>query len=176
MKRLEVRRHSLTQKGAGSALSQAGIELARRIGSTLGPFDRVLATEVARTVETAVAMGFAVHDTVDAGLDRAFWDEAGRHQEWSSPDLASFYREALASGGEIARVGRAQRDAWLAALGEVPDGRAVLAISHGHAIESGLLTSAPESDFVLTSLFEPCEGFRCTIDHDLFVDIEILRA
>jgi len=58
MRMIEVRRHSLVQDHVH--LSQAGIDLARPVGSTLGPFNRVVTSQILRTVETAVAMGFAV--------------------------------------------------------------------------------------------------------------------
>lgn len=60
MKTLDIRRHSLRKDGGGSQLSQAGVDLARRIGATLGPYAQVVTTPVPRTRETAIAMGFAV--------------------------------------------------------------------------------------------------------------------
>jgi broad specificity phosphatase PhoE len=69
MRWLEVRRHSLTKKdagrGRGSHLSAEGVALARLVGGSLGPFARVVASASPRAVETAVAMGFAVDDTVE---------------------------------------------------------------------------------------------------------------
>ena len=66
---LEVRRRSLTKKdsarGRGSHLSAEGVVLARQVGESLGPFASVVASASPRAVETAVAMGFAVDDTVE---------------------------------------------------------------------------------------------------------------
>jgi hypothetical protein len=69
MRWLEVRRHSLTKKGAargrGSHLSAHGVALARAIGADLGSVAYVVTSASPRAVETAIAMGLAVDDTLD---------------------------------------------------------------------------------------------------------------
>ncbi len=50
----------------GQHLTQAGVILARRAGETIGPFDRVITSTVPRAFETALAMGFAVDEVLDA--------------------------------------------------------------------------------------------------------------
>jgi broad specificity phosphatase PhoE len=67
MRRIEVRRHSITEKsrGSGSHLSQEGVALARRVGSSLGSFASVVTSASPRAIETALAMGYAVDDNVD---------------------------------------------------------------------------------------------------------------
>ena len=66
MRSIQIRRHSYTKKGAargkGSHLSAAGVTLARRIGAETGPFELVLTSTVPRTLETAIAMGYAVDE------------------------------------------------------------------------------------------------------------------
>lgn len=57
---LEIRRHSLRKNTGGSQLSQAGVELARKLGDSMGPFAVVATSVVPRARETALAMGFAV--------------------------------------------------------------------------------------------------------------------
>jgi hypothetical protein len=47
MRVIEVRRHSLVRDHVH--VSKAGIELARRVGSDLGPFDRVVTSHITRT-------------------------------------------------------------------------------------------------------------------------------
>jgi hypothetical protein len=70
MRIIQIRRHSYTKKGEargrGSHLSAEGVALAREIGSQIGPFDLVLTSHSPRTLETAIAMGFAV-DVIVAG-------------------------------------------------------------------------------------------------------------
>jgi hypothetical protein len=76
MKTLEVRRHSLRKDGAGSQLSQEGVDLARRLGASTGPFARVVTSVVPRARETAIAMGFAVDlELVTMATDEAVYAE-----------------------------------------------------------------------------------------------------
>ena len=49
------------------SLSAEGVRLAREVGVGMGPFAFVLASLVPRTHETALAMGFAVDETVEMG-------------------------------------------------------------------------------------------------------------
>jgi hypothetical protein len=69
MRIIEIRRHSYTKKGnargKGSHLSAEVIALAREIGNHIGPFDIVLTSYSPRTLETAIAMGFAVDEQLD---------------------------------------------------------------------------------------------------------------
>ncbi|TME27017.1 MAG: histidine phosphatase family protein [Chloroflexi bacterium] len=78
MRTLEVRRHAYTKRGAargrGSHLSQEGIEQARSIGVSMGPFGYVTASLAPRTLETAIALGYAVDDLLD--LSGELWEAA----------------------------------------------------------------------------------------------------
>jgi broad specificity phosphatase PhoE len=150
---IEVRRHCLTKKGEGrgrgSHLSAAGVAQARRIGDTLGPFDRVLTSHIPRTLETALAMGFAVDDCreVLGDIPLAVWDEIGHHERWDWPDPFVRFAALVRAGGPTAALGRAQRDAWAAALEAVPeDGGSVLVVSHGRVIEAGLVACVAATD------------------------------
>ena len=62
MRTLEVRRHTMRRK-PGQHLSQDGIELARLVGKTSGPFSLVVTSHIPRAIETAIAMGFEVDET-----------------------------------------------------------------------------------------------------------------
>ena len=65
MRELELRRHSM-RVGQGQHLSQEGVDLARRVGATMGRFDRVVTSALPRAFETAIAMGFAVDEQLEA--------------------------------------------------------------------------------------------------------------
>jgi hypothetical protein len=54
MKLIEHRRHSMRHK-PGEHLKQAGVDLARRVGTDLGPFDLVITSATARAFQTAIA-------------------------------------------------------------------------------------------------------------------------
>jgi hypothetical protein len=52
-------------RGRGSHLSARGVALARAVGAELGPIARVLTSTSPRAIETAIAMGLAVDETVE---------------------------------------------------------------------------------------------------------------
>src|SRR5438128_2180829 len=56
---IEHRRHSW-RSPTGKHLTQQGVELARRVGETMGNFDIVITSDLPRAYETAIAMGYAV--------------------------------------------------------------------------------------------------------------------
>src|SRR5215218_6801676 len=56
---IEHRRHSW-RSPTGTHLTQQGVELARRVGETMGKFDIVITSDLPRAFETAIAMGYAV--------------------------------------------------------------------------------------------------------------------
>lgn len=151
---LEVRRHSYTKKeaegrGQGSNLSRAGVELARRVGATMGSFDYVLTSDQPRTVETALAMGFAVDATADmgGGLVEAATMEKGEHHaqwDWGSEAFVR-YAELVARDGPTAAIGRHQVKLWRAVVNRLPSGGRGLVIAHGGVIEPGLVGLRPEA-------------------------------
>jgi broad specificity phosphatase PhoE len=150
MRWLEVRRrHSLTKKssirGPGSHLSQEGVDLARLVGRSLGPFASVVTSASPRAIETALAMGYAVDDTVDLPSGYLPGQEA-HHDQWHWPQPYRRYAELLAQLPELAAVGDAHRELWIRLLAAVPDGAAVLVICHGGGIEPALVSCLPHAD------------------------------
>ena len=109
MRWLEVRRHSLTEKGAargrGSQLSAEGVALARLVGAVLGPFASVVTSASPRAIETAVAMGLAVDGTVE--LPSGYVPgEVEHHDQWRWPRPYRTYAELLGRGGRLAAVAK----------------------------------------------------------------------
>ena len=94
MRMIEIRRHSYTKKGEGrgkgSHLSAEGVALARQVGGETGPFDLVLTSPVPRSLETAVAMGFAKANAERIGAIAG--DLAGAEEMFA-------LKELLAKGG-----------------------------------------------------------------------------
>ena len=179
---LEIRRHAYTKKGdgrgRGSHLSQAGVELARRIGTASQQFDFVYTSTVPRTRETAIAMGFAVDEEIDAlGLipdDLA--TEMGHHDRWSWEHPFVTFRSLVEQGGPIARLGETQRRTWVNILEDLPEDGEALAISHGRVIESGLVNCFPNAPFNdWGPAFTHCEGARLTYSGD-FKEVQLLRV
>jgi broad specificity phosphatase PhoE len=153
MPTLTILRHCYTKKGAsrgkGSHLSQAGVEQARRIGATLGPFDMVLTSTIPRTLETALAMGFAVDDQLAAlgEIPLAVWDEIGHHERWEWEDPFAHFAAIIAQNGATAALGRQQLQIWWQTVQGLPEDGAALIISHGRIIEAGLVCCFPQADF-----------------------------
>ncbi len=183
MRTIEIRRHSYTKKGEargkGSHLSAEGIALARRIGDQIGrPVDFVLTSRSPRTLETAVAMGFAVDDQLDAlgDIPPEVVAEIGHHERWTWDDPFLVFARFVARGGPTTRMGHRQREAWVSALESVPTSGTVLVISHGRVIEAGLVTCVPGGDFSSWgSPFHHCEGVRLRYEECCFRDVELLR-
>jgi broad specificity phosphatase PhoE len=183
MRTIEIRRHAYTKKGEGrrkgSHLSPEGVALARKIGGEIGPFDLVLTSPVPRALETAIAMGFAVDDQLEAlgDLSPAVLEEIGHHERWAWQEPFVTFAHFVRQGGPTARMGERQRDAWVQALESVSSSGRVLIISHGRIIESGLVTCIPDGDFAAWGpSFHHCEGVRMTFAEGLFQGVQLLRV
>jgi broad specificity phosphatase PhoE len=162
MKTLEIRRHSMRKGGGGSQLSQDGVDLARRLGSSLGPFAVVATSVVPRARETAVAMGFAVdHELVTMSNDPAVYAEAGQHPWWLAEQPFKTLTEMVNGGGAYGRYAHALAAVWRDMMTSLPDGNAALVIGHSGELESGLAACLPSLDWGgRKSGFGPCEGAR----------------
>jgi broad specificity phosphatase PhoE len=167
---IEHRRHSWRVEG-GKHLTQRGVELARRVGETMGRFDLVVTSDIPRAFETAIAMGYAVDRQErllgDFGIDDDDFDwtlgcaEFARLARRSNKATKAFARQA-ALLQEIA----AELDA---------NGRALL-VSHGGVIEAGVVGLLPNYDYSAWGpSCERCEGVRLTFDGDVCTGAEILR-
>ncbi len=171
MRYLEVRRHTERVK-PGQHLSQAGVDLARRVGDTIGPFDRVITTSLPRAYETAIAMGFAVDEIHDRY--HTFGDEITDEITWDAgfPAWARAYRH----GGAVTRYCQEVAAYWRSLVSELPDGGTALLVTHGGVIEAGTVGCLPDADFEsLGAYCGYCEGVRLAFDGENFVSVEILR-
>lgn len=179
MRWLEVRRHSLRKAGGGSQLSQAGVDLARRVGATVGPFAMVATSVSPRARETAIAMGFAVdqelvplvgEDAPAAEMEAMKWDQARE----PFVALAGIVR----AGGPSHAFGTALYTLWRDLVMSAPDGGSALAIGHSGQIELALVACFPNADHASWGgPFAPLEGARLGFDGDppRFTGCEILR-
>ncbi len=177
MRYLEVRRHSKRIR-PGHHLSPWGIALARRVGATLGPFDRVVTSPLPRCVETAVAMGFAVQDTPDA---LAGPDSLGEifpqfeQVDWAAG--AAGLAVLIRADGPLTVFVAAQAALWQEIALGVPDGGATLLIAHGGAFLSGAaIALVPDAIDVVGAGSGYCEGVRVAFDGETVAGIERLRV
>jgi broad specificity phosphatase PhoE len=180
MRSLEVRRHSLTKKGAsrgvGSSLSAEGVSLARAVGAGLGPFAFVASSPVPRTLETAIAMGFAVDEILD--LPSGYVPgEVEHHAQWEWPRPYARYAALIAEGRGLARAAAAARGAFARIMQSIPDGAAALVISHGGTIEPALVACCPAADHGSWGpALRHCEGARLGYEDGAFVAVELRRV
>lgn len=148
MRYLEIRRHAFTKKGAdrgrGSHLSQEGVAAARRVGAQIGPFAPLVSSDAHRTLETAIAMGFAVNDVTPFGA--GYLGVVEHHDQWSWPSPYLRYRVLLATDATLAAAAAQELGLWRSVVAQVPDGESGLIVSHGGAIEPTLGPALPECD------------------------------
>ena len=169
---IEHRRHTMRTK-PGQHLSQAGVDLARRVGEGIASCDLVITSPSPRAFETALAMGFAV----ERQAERLGESPSGKEIPWDAgfaayaeclrqhPNgiLATFARQLAAFHRDIAR--------------ELPDGGRALLISHGSFIEASVVGCLPDFDYGdWGPACNYCEGVRLVFEGDDFTDCELLRV
>jgi broad specificity phosphatase PhoE len=172
MRVVEHRRHSMRAK-PGQHLCQAGVELARRVGDGLGRFDRVVTSLVPRAFETAIAMGYAVDEQLEALS--ASPQDLPAEVDWR--EGCSAFQRAARAGGVAGRYVRLQGRLMHGIAAALPEGGRALVVSHGGIVEAGVVGCRPDDDF---SAWGPacgyCEGVRLTFDGDRCVAAELLRV
>jgi phosphohistidine phosphatase SixA len=169
-KTIEVRRHSLRRPPAPH-LIQEGVTLARRVGETTGPFDRVVTSTAPRAFETAIAMGFAVDE--QAELISTYGDAIDEilpypqtfseyHQLRRHPAVAKYLQKLSLFHEEIAL--------------SLPEGGAALVVNHGGVVEMSAIACVPDADYVgFGQPAECCEGVRLLWNDSKFVSVEPIR-
>jgi len=177
---LEVRRHSLTKKGEsrgrGSHLSARGVAFARAVGAGLGPFEHVVTSTSPRTLETALAMGYAVDDAVDMPSGYVA-GEVDHHDQWRWEQPYVTYAQLIGRGGGLAEVAGELRAIWIKAVEAVPDGAGALVVAHGGAIEPALVSCLPAGDLASWGApFGHCHGVRLSYDDGYFRSVRFDRG
>lgn len=180
MKTLEVRRHSLRKQGGGSQLSQAGVDYARRLGASMGPFAYVATSVSPRARETAIAMGFAVdQEIVTLASDEAVYAEMEISGWWQTPQPFVTLAAVVATQGATWRYGSALIACWRDILTPLPAGTAALVIAHSGDLEIALATCFPKADHAAWGgPFGYCEGARLVFAGEpaRFTAVELLRT
>ncbi|MYB17357.1 MAG: histidine phosphatase family protein [Chloroflexi bacterium] len=136
MRTLVVRRHTMRRK-PGQHLSQPGIELARLVGDRSGPYQWVAASPLPRAVETAVAMGFEVNQTVE-DLARM---PSGALDGWPLPFAA--VSKLVSAGGAAAEFADRTLAVWREIVEKIPESGKALIVTHGGIVELGAVAAVP---------------------------------
>jgi broad specificity phosphatase PhoE len=171
MPEIEHRRHSW-RAPTGKHLTQQGVDLARRVGETMGRFDLVITSDLPRAFETAIAMGYAV-DRQEKLLS-SMGDPVDSEVAWEL-GCAEFQRAARLGKTTLKAANKHAQFLRQIAAELTPSGRALI-VSHGGIIELGVVGLLPEYDY---SAFGPacerCEGVRMYFDGDACTGAEVLR-
>lgn len=136
---------------------------ARGVGEELGDFDHVVASTSPRTMETAIAMGFAVDQLIEMPSPTETGEVAFHSwREWSDPCTA-LRTKSLASRAVAAYLDeQAHRTTDL--LDQVPEGGRVLVVGHGGWIESVIARLvAPEQLPTVGGSFWHLDGIRLSM-------------
>lgn len=174
---IELRRHAM-RAPSGVHLVQAGVDLARRVGATIGEIAHVVTSPVPRAFETAIAMGYAVDEVSDhlALLPekvnaKVAWDEG----------FAEWVRAATAS--RVVETYLSRQRAWFTTIAEaLPDGTQALMISHGGVVEASVIACLAHGAEAIVAEWGDAirytEGVRITYDRTrgTFIDAQILRV
>ncbi len=171
MRVIEHRRHAMRVK-PGDHLSQAGVDLARRVGGTMERYDIVVTSPVARAFETALAMGFAVDEqwsvlfTPPEVADEVNWEKG-----------CAEYARAARLGGATAQYLSVLAEAFQALARRLPEGGRALVVSHGGVIEAATVACLPDKDYSgWDASCDYCEGVRFHLADGRFSDAEVLTV
>jgi hypothetical protein len=176
---VELRRHAPTKKGAlggtGSHLSQAGVSFARAEGAAVGPVAHVVVSREPRTLETALAMGFAV-DRVDDIRSSTVTGSVRFHEWWTWSSPFDEFGRRIASCAALGDYARRQQAIVARAADAVDDGQAALVIGHGGWIEPVLVACVPHEDVSAWGPpFRHLEGARLGLDDDQWSVVSLHR-
>ena len=172
MRLLVVQREAMHEPDHGH-LTQAGVSLARRIGSQTSRPDLVVTSPATSAYETAIAMGFAVAEqrTEFAPMEAALREAYGRPQPFAATANVVQGDEALGA------FARRQVDLWLEVVEQVPESGAALIITHGGIIEVGAIAALPDADQATRGdALAYGEGVRLAFEDGAFREIEVLRV
>lgn len=176
---VELRRHSFTKKGEakvrGSHLSQRGVDAARAEGSLLRHVRYVAASREPRTLETALAMGFAVDDLAEIDSS-TISGEVTFHEWWGWPNPWSVFRERMDTRPALAVVAASQLEIVKDAVGRIDDGETALLIGHGGWIEPTVVAAVDRADLRdWGPSFDHLEGVRLSFERGKFAVERIHR-
>ncbi len=172
MKTIEHRRHTMRVQ-PGQHLSQAGVTLARGLGQTLGPFAHVTTSPVIRAYETAIAMGFAVHDLRDElKMMPEKVEEIVPH-----PSPFAVWADAMRTHAVVQTYGNTLSDFMRETLDELDDGDSALLISHGGIVEASAIACHPDYDWASAGPeLSYCEGVRMVFEGVRCIAVSLLRC
>lgn len=170
---IELRRHTARHHDGGGHLTHAGVAVAQRAAGSMGEFDIVGSSPLARASETAIAMGYEI-DTEITELARV---GAAAMAEIDWPMSFSEFAERMVPGSAVLKRGKELAEVLLSIAHELPAGGSALLLSHGAVIEMAAVASTPWLDHA--SWGPPCghcEGIRFRFEDGEVAGAEPLRV
>jgi broad specificity phosphatase PhoE len=172
MRLLVIRRQTMHEPEHGH-LTQAGVSLARRIGTQTSRPDLVVTSPATSAHETAIAMGFTVAQQRPEFAPM----EAPLRAECGWPQSLAATASVVRSDGALGVFARRQVCLWREIVEKVPDSGAALIITHGGIIEVGAIAAFPEADYATWGdALAYGEGIRFAFEDGAFCEIEVLRV
>ena len=170
MKFIEIRRHSKRERPSPH-LTQEGVNLARKIGQTMGSYFRIYSSKAPRAIETAVAMGFAI-DEICEEISMTPKD-IEKEVKWGMN--FEQYANVINKGYKTATYVK-ELAAFLLKLGRnIPDSKSILLLSHGGLIELATIGCVPDMNYATWgNALKECEGVVLTIKDNKFIEAEKL--
>ena len=171
MKIIEHRRHSIREKPS-KHISLDGVNLARKVGEEMGDFDRVFSSTAPRAIETVVAMGYAVQDTLEMLSQTP--EKLENEIEWGI-DFQG-YIDAYHNSEVVAEYARELAIFLKNLVDEFSENSKTLIISHGGLLELSIIGCFPDIDYSFWGKpLDCCEGVRMFLEDGKFSHIELLR-
>ncbi len=152
-------------------LNSEGVETARRVGGNGPRFARVVTSPKKRAIETAVAMGFAIDETVPVLRDIP--EELNDFVPYDAGFSALF--SAISQTPLAEKYMRKLRELFENELEKIPDGGRLLVVSHGGVVEWSALACLPELARALGNPIDKCEAIELSWEDGKFISVKALR-
>lgn len=167
---IEHFRHALRSKPSPH-LNELGVKTARKIGEKYGPYDLVVSSPKWRAVETAVAMGFAVHETLE------FFEDIPEKVNDLVPYDAGFqaFYQGIERYTEIQKYLARMKNEVSLLLDRLPKNGKLMLVSHGGVVEWSALAFLPKEAARWGEALDKCEGTRLEFHTDGTVTGKTLR-
>lgn len=171
MKFIEHRRHSI-RTIPYPHLNQQGVDLAREVGNDLGPFTLVITSSKPRAFETAIAMGFAVDQTlkelsgISSTVDLEIAWDAGFQK----------FAEIYEYNGATSLWAKGLTKIFLKIVKKLPENGSALIISHGGIVEGSTIGTYPDFDYSnWNRSVQYCEGVLLSFENDKCISAKYLE-
>ena len=160
-------RHS-HREGKNPHISKKGLTLANEIGKKLPSFDVVLSSSSVRAIETTIAMGFAVSDTIN--FDDAIPKVKSQPQDKNQKGYDTFieYSEKIQSDSRFKDYSMNLIQLLNNKLKLFENAENVLIVSHGGIIEISTIAFLPDIDYISWGkCVDHCNGVKLVIKNGI---------